>query len=239
MIYTNGCSFTHGDELLDPCKAWPYLLAEQLQTTVVNDAVSGGTNYRTVYRTIKHLKDQFDLYIIAWTTNTRYTFYKSDNNFEINFNPQLKNGLYSKESYYNQWGKTLYQHWHNELYATKLWLQQIIQLQAILEKNKKKYFMLNTFPNNLHKWLSPEDQFINSVKSVINFDLMNDDQIFAEHCEIQYYVECINKETFYQWNQFHIATLTEHFLTGPNGHFLDAGHKHLSELLHQHIQCLK
>lgn len=239
MIYSNGCSFTQGDELNKTSLAWPHLLAKKLNTEAFNDAVSGGTNYRTVYRTTKHIKENHDLYVVAWTTYARYTYYKSDNNFEINFNPQLKNTLYENEKFYSQWGKDLYLHWHNELYAFKIWLQQIIQLQATFEKFQKNYLMINTFPNNLDKWLVSEDQFLSSVKNLINFDLMNDEQIFAEYHEIQYYLSCINTEKFYKWNNFFIDDLVQQFPVGPGGHILDAGHEHLSDLLYQHIQCLK
>ena len=239
MIYTNGCSFTFGDELTDTTKAWPYILANKLETKVVNDAVRGGTNYRTVYRATKHIKDNFNLYIIAWTYTSRYTFYKSDNNFEINFNPQLKNALYADELFYTQWGKILYQYWHNELYSLKLWLQQIIHLQSTFEKYNKHYLMINTTSNNLNKWLAPKNQFITSVKELINFDSMNDEQIFAEYQEIQYYLNCIDQEKFYKWNSFSITNLCLQFPVGPGGHILDAGHEHLSDLLYQHIQCLK
>ena len=87
-IYTNGCSFTYGDELIDSKQtAWPAILANKLNGTVVNDAISGGTNSRTMYHTIKNIQQDYDLYLIAWTTYSRFTFYKSDNNFETNFNP--------------------------------------------------------------------------------------------------------------------------------------------------------
>ena len=239
MIYSNGCSFTRGDELNETSSAWPHLLAKKLNTEVFNDAVSGGTNYRTVYLTTKNIKENYDLYIVAWTTYARYTYYKSDNNFEINFNPQLKNNLYENEKFYSQWGKDLYLHWHNELYAFKIWLQQIIQLQATFEKFQKNYLMINTFSNNLDKWLVSEDQFVSSVKNLINFNFMNDEQIFAEYQEIQYYLSCINTEKFYKWNNFFIGNLVRQFPFGPGGHILDAGHEHLSGLLYQHIQCLK
>jgi hypothetical protein len=239
MIYTNGCSLTYGDELTDKTKAWPYLLAKKLNTEVLNDAVNGGTNYRTVYLSTKNIKENYDLYIVAWTNCARYTYYKSDNNFEINFNPQLNNSLCGNEKFYSQWGKDLYLHWHNELYAFKIWLQQIVQLQATFEKFQKNYLMINTFSNNLDKWLASKDKFSSSVKNLINFDIMSDQQIFAEYEEIQYYISCIDTENFYQWNDFFITDLTNKFSTGPNGHILDAGHEYVSDLLYQHIQCLK
>lgn len=235
MIYINGCSFTYGDELLDKTKAWPYLLAKKMQTPMFNDSISGGTNHRILYRTIKNLQDPYNFYLIAWTSNTRYTFYKADNNFEVHFDPKLKNNQYSQEKFYQIWGQNLYRYWHNELYATKLWLQQILQLQAMFEKNKKKYLMINTFPNNLSIWLESKDKFINSVKHLINFDLMTDDQIFEEYEEIQYYTKCIDQKTFYKWNEFDIISLCEKFPVGSRGHLLEAGHQYLANLLFEYI----
>jgi hypothetical protein len=239
MIYVNGCSFTNGDELQDPTStAWPILLGRKLNKFVTNDAISGGTNSRTLYRTIKNLSADYSLYIIAWTSTARYTFYKNDNNFETNFNPQLKNSLYGQEEFYYNWGKTLYTVWHNDLYALKLWLQQIIQLQSIFDQYKKNYIMINTMHNDLTNWLVTKTQVIDSVKSLINFDCMNDDQIFAEYNEIQYYISCINTEKFYKWNEFYIQSLCKEYTCGTHGHFLEEGHSHMTDIIYEHL-CLK
>lgn len=238
-IYANGCSFTYGDELVSPgTHSWPQLLGEKLNATVTNDAISGGTNQRTVYHTIKNLKFDFNLYIISWTTYSRFTFYKSDNNFEINFNPQLVNKIYSNEAFYRDWGRTLYTKWFNELYAFKLWLQQIIQLQSLLEKNNKKYIMINTFPNELDLWLADKDNFVSATKTLINFDIMNDNQIFDEYHEIQYYIKLVNFNNFYNWKKFSITDLCKQYPVGPKGHILEQGHEHLANLLYEHL-CLK
>ena len=42
------------------------------------------------------------LHLVAWTSYSRFTFYKSDNNFQVNFNPQLADGLYEKEYFYSR-----------------------------------------------------------------------------------------------------------------------------------------
>ena len=233
-IYACGCSFTYGDELTNPItSAWPTVLANKLNATIYNDAISGGTNNRTVYRTIKNTQDNYDLDLIAWTTYRRFTFYKSDNNVEVNFNPQLKQELYSTEKFYREWGGTLYKHWYNELYAFKLWLQQIIQLQKVLVD--KKFLMINTTENNLSKWLVSEAQFINSVQELINFDLMNDQQIIDEYNEIQYYISLIDFSKFYNWNEFYITQLCSQFKCGLGGHILEQGHEHLAELLYNYV----
>jgi len=235
MIYACGCSFTYGDELKNPQhSAWPILLGNKLKQSVFNDAVRGGTNQRTVYQTIKNLKDDYNLYLIAWTTYTRFTFYKNDNNFEINFNPMLEHTLYGKEKFYADWGKTLYSVWYNELFAFKLWLQQIIQLQNLLKS--KNYLMINTMDNQLVRWLSNKDNFIESVKELINFDSMNDKQIFDEYNEIQYYISLIDISKFYKWNNFYITQLCSDFKCGPGGHILEEGHHHLADLIYTHVQ---
>jgi hypothetical protein len=236
-IYACGCSFTYGDELNDPVtQSWPAILATKLSADFTNAATSGGTNARTVYQTIKNTQDNYDLYVIAWTTYSRFTFYKSDNNFETNFNPNLTHAIYSLTNFYKQWGEVLYKHWYNELYAFKLWLQQIVQLQQILKN--KNYLMLNTMGNNLDKWLTPKESFGNSVKELINFDLMNDEQIIDEYKEIQYYISLIDTSKFYRWNEFYITDLCTKYPVGCGGHILEAGHEHLANLIYQHL-CLK
>jgi len=237
MIYANGCSFTFGDELISPNEsAWPIILGSKLASGVYNDAVSGGSNSRIVYNTIKQSSKKYDLYLIAWTTYTRFTFYKSDNNFEINFNPQLKNQVYGQEKFFKQWGETLYKIWYNELYAFKKWLQEIILLQRFLVKTN--YLMINTFNNNLHHWLSDESTFIENTKSLMNFDIMNDEQIFEEFKEIRYYINCIDTHKFYMWNRFCIQNLTSNYKCGPDGHLLEDGHLHIANIVYNHL-CSK
>jgi hypothetical protein len=236
-IYANGCSFTYGHELESPQEsAWPRLISNHLGGTLVNRATPGGTNQRTVYHTVKDTHDDYDLYLIAWSDYSRFTFYKSENNFEINFNAQMKHDLYTKESFYREWGDTLYKHWYNELFAFKLWLQQIIQLQLTLQD--KNYLMINTMPNNLSLWLAPKESFIGSVKHLINFDSMTDEQIIDEYNEIQYYISLIDTAKFYKWNDFYITDLCTQFSVGPGGHILEQGHKNLSNLIIEHL-CLK
>lgn len=234
-VYVNGCSFTHGDELVNPyTSSWPILLGKKLNWDVNNDAVSGGTNQRTLYRTIKNLENNYNLYIIAWTTYSRFTFYKSDNNFEVNFNSHLKHATYGSDKFFKEWGFTLYKVWFNELYALKLWLQQIISLQAILAD--KNYLMINTFENNLNAWSIKDSLFKSAVKNLIAFNYMNDEQIFAEQQEIQYYLKLIDVTKFYGWGIFYIQSLINQFPVGPNGHFLEQGHEELANLISEYVK---
>jgi len=236
-IFSCGCSFTYGAELDNPRdNAWPMLLARQLDATLNDVSMCGNSNSRIHYQTIKNMKNEYDLYLIVWTEYSRFTFYKSENNHEVGFNIPLTHDLYGSKSFYRNWGKILYKEWYNDLFAFKLWLQQILQLQQML--SNRNYVMINTFPNNLDRWLTSKDYFIEKVKPLINFNLMHDEDIFNEYNEIQYYISLIDTSKFYKWNDFYITELCGRFPCGPGGHILEEGHAHLSDLIYQYL-CSK
>jgi hypothetical protein len=99
--------------------------------------------------------------------------------------------------------------------------------------------MINTMDNNINQWTTNKESFIKSVKPLINFDIMNDEQIFDEFKEIQYYISIIDFSKFYKWNEFYITQLCSQFKCGPVGHILEDGHTHLAELIYKHVQNKK
>ncbi len=233
-IYFNGCSHTFGDDLADPTNdAWPAVLSKQLGVDCFNDSVSGGTNDRIVYRVMKYL-DQFDQFYIAWTYTTRFTRYRSDNNHDVNFNPQLVHAMYKQDRNFTEYGKIHYQTWHNELYAFKLWLQNIVMLQRVFESENKKYVMVNSVPNHLDRWTSGWKDFNNSVKSLLCFDLMSDIQLEQEHQEIQKLVSMIDVSHFVEWNQWCLTDEIKHYPVGLTGHLLEQGHKAIASKILKH-----
>jgi hypothetical protein len=233
-LYFNGCSFTFGDELQDPKNsAWPALVADSLKCQFLNDAVSGGSNDRIVYKTLL-ASGNYDYFFIAWTTYARFTEYNPVDNFEINFSPQLNldpslhftNDLKTNYKKYKNYGELYYKHWFNELYQFKKWLQQIILLQSFLSVHKKKYLMLNTMCNNLHRWLQHADLFIVSTRDLIDFfDYVNDEQLLQEQKQIQQLVSLIDKSKFIGWNEWSITSLRTDYPCGPRGHILEDGHQ--------------
>ena len=54
-LYFNGCSHTFGDDLIDKSTAWPYIVSSMQNTECFNDSMSGGTNDRIVYNTLKNI----------------------------------------------------------------------------------------------------------------------------------------------------------------------------------------
>ena len=176
-LYFNGCSHTFGDDLKDQNQAWPALIAKNLHCDFLNDSVSGGTNDRIMYKTIKHATE-FDQFYIAWTYPFRFTRYRADNNHDVNFNPQLKHSLYSNQLEFRDYGKIHYAFWNNELYNFKLWLQQVVLLQRYLDSINKPYIMLNSDHNHINRWSTGWNLFNSSVQSLLCFDLMDDDTLY-------------------------------------------------------------
>ncbi|CAB4138043.1 hypothetical protein UFOVP328_236 [uncultured Caudovirales phage] len=222
-LYFNGCSHTYGDDLDDKNLAWPSVLSRQLGCEFFNDSVSGGTNDRIRYRTLK-FADQFDKFYIAWTYTSRFTRYRADNNHDVNFNVQLKNSLYDKTPEYQHYGKLHYATWHNELYAFKLWLQDIILMQRFFESIKKPYVMINSVDNLIDRWSVSCDLFNDSVKSLLCFDLMDDEQLYNEHQEIQSLIKQIDLSKYVGWNSWWLIKLSKDYPVGNTGHLLSEGH---------------
>lgn len=237
-LYFNGCSFTYGDELKNPIEqAWPALVASNLKFNFLNDAISGGTNDRIVYKTLLACR-YYDYFFIAWTSYSRFTEYNPVDNFEINFNPTLNlhaslhysNDLKENYSKYKNYGEMYYKHWYNELFEFKKWLQQIILLQSFFDQNKKQYLMLTTMNNNLSAWLSPAHRFIDSCRHLIDFfDYAHDDQLLQEHQEIQNLIFLIDKSKFIEWNSWSLQDLCKTHPCGPKGHILDLGHRKVAK----------
>lgn len=235
-LFFIGCSHTFGDDLDDPhTSSWPSLVAKARNEEFLNFAVSGGTNERIMYQTIKHV-DEFDEFYIAWTFTNRFTRYRIDNNYEINFNQNLHNNTYGNDPSYHVYGKIHYTFWHNELYAFKLWLQQIILLQTFLDSKSKKYLMLNSADNHIDKWSSGWQDFNNNVKLLLCFDLMNDDQLYAEYTEIQMLLSQINFSKFYKWGKWNINALTKIYPVGQTHHLLVEGHQAIANSILTHDQ---
>jgi hypothetical protein len=232
-LYFNGCSHTNGDDLVDKNIAWPALIAQHHNCEFLNDSISGGTNDRIVYRTIKHA-DQFDFFYIAWTYIPRFTRYRNDNNYEVNFNPGLANDLYGKTSEFQQYGKLHYAVWYNELFAFKIWLQNIILLQRFFQSINKPYIMVNADHNNINRWTGGCNEFNKSVHSLLCFDLMNDEQLIAEHKEIQQLITQIDFTHYPGWNTWWITKLHTTYPVGPSKHLLEEGHQAVAQYIIGH-----
>jgi len=231
-LYFNGCSHTYGDDLESPAtQSWPAVLAGQAGCEFVNDAVSSNANDHIIYQTIKNAS-QFDKIYIAWTYIERFTRYRADNNYVVNFNSQLTHDLYVNDPNFINYGKMHYAVWYNDLYSFKLWLQNIILLQRYLESLNKPYVMVNSDNNLIDRWTSAWPKFVSSVQSLLCFDLMNDDQLYQEHQEIQTLLSQINFDHYIGWNTWWL--IKDPFATSATGHYLSSGHEHIAKYILEH-----
>lgn len=228
MLWVTGCSHTYGDDLTDKTQAWPYLLANMLELDCVNNAVSGGSNERIVYQTVK--SKPTTLKIIAWTHIERTTRYDPDNNFEVNFNPQLKHSLYGKRDSFKKYSKLHYMHWYNDLYAFKHWLQQIILLQRYMQD--QPYVMLNATHNRYSSYVSEWKNFNNNIKNLVCFDVMTDEQLYAQYCKIQQYIDLIDTRCYYNIEDFYITQLRLIYPIGKTGHLLEEAQQEIAKKLY-------
>jgi len=231
-LYFNGCSHTYGDDLALPAtQSWPAVLSGHVGCEFVNDAVSGNANDHIMYQTIKNAS-QFDKIYIAWTYLERFTRYRQDNNYVVNFNPILTNQLYGRDAAFVDYGKMHYATWYNDLYSFKLWLQNIILLQRYLESLNKPYVMVNADNNLVDRWTTAWPEFVSSVQSLLCFDLMNDDQLYQEHQEIQMLLSQINFDHYIGWNSWWLTK--DPFAKGATGHYLSLGHEHIAKYILEH-----
>ena len=235
-IFAVGDSYMISPELKNAEDCWVSLLGRKLNAEIVNDSISSASNYRNVFQIVKSLKEDYDYYIILWNPYSRYTFYKNDNNHEVNFNIHMRDSTYGHEKFFKEFASSLYKNWFNNLFGFKILLQQIILTQSLLREHNKQYCMIHGPEQHLSQWLAPRDEFIAKTKDLINFDMMNDKQILDEYEEIQYYISLIDTSKFYGWNTFWMTQLIDKFPTGQNLHLLEEGNQYLANVIYNYVQ---
>lgn len=99
MIFTNGDSFTYGDELDKPYnEAWPYILAEKLNTKVANFGENNSDNQRILQTTVDFFGtpdiSMYKCAIIQWSTYIRFDTIPQD--IVLNDNANTKEYLLDK-----------------------------------------------------------------------------------------------------------------------------------------------
>lgn len=234
-LYFNGCSHTYGDDLVDKRCSWPSVLSESRGLDYFNDSTPGGTNDRIVYRTLKNIND-YDKFYIAWTYITRFTRYRTDNNYDVNFNVQLENSLYGNNFEFVEYGKIHYSYWYNELCEFKRWLQQIILLQNTFKQYNKQYKMIFLVDNNVKEYVTDRQTFQHHVKSLKSFDVTSDDLFDLEFSEITGYVNQLDNLHLIDWDTSNIkvSELLKNHLVGKTNHLLNDGHRTIAEYIIKH-----
>ena len=135
ILYTNGCSFTWGDELSNRNSRFASLLANKLNCKLVDGSMNGSSNERILRTTFDYLQDpKTDLenliVVIGWSGISRTEIY---NNGWDTITPTMM-GTNTKAIEY-------YKHIQSEQQDNLKFYNQVLLLQLWLEKHNVKYFM--------------------------------------------------------------------------------------------------
>jgi hypothetical protein len=216
-LLTAGDSFTYGDELTDLQSAWPHLLGKKINADVVNIGKPASSNDK-IFRMIFEYLITFnnpkpDLVVIGWTSPGRIEFADDIGYYDVW--PGYSGNLFIKDGC--TWRQELADYistYHNSEYFHKKFLQQVITMQTFLTSKGIKYIMLNTVQNEYYKQ--------HSIK------VPDGSEYFSEVDKTQFLG--FNKEGMVEW--------VEGCKKGPNGHFLEDGHRIVADRIYEHIRHL-
>lgn len=136
MILAAGDSFTYGDELQDRQRAWPRLLAELLDTDVVNLAESGASNDAMLRLVVEHTVNQtWDLVVVGWTNPERFEVWSELTQHPVTVMHNSLAGL--------PWTDDYYRYSYNAEYSYGRWFQQVLLLQQYLTSRQQPYLFVN------------------------------------------------------------------------------------------------
>ena len=211
QLLTMGDSFTYGDELSDHYQAWPYRLADKLDYEVYNMGHSGCSNTSILRRTLEELSvNRYDLLVIGWTSPGRIEW-KDHMGSTYNLWPGY--AVTEEFSNKNPWRANLLNYinqYHSPEYLYEQYLIQVISLQSYCQAHDIDYRMINVNHNDYYRKVGKEQH-----------------EQLAEQIDI---------EKFIGWKEFGMMELAKDCPKGPNGHFLDKGHRIVANQIYEHIR---
>jgi hypothetical protein len=211
-ILAAGDSFTFGEELADLNNAWPFLVGQKCNANVVNLAKPACSNDRMVRLMfefiIDHRNPKPDLVLIGWSSPGRIEFADETGAFDVW--PGYAGNLFIKDGC--TWRKEIAQYismYNDPKWLFRRFLQQVIMTQSFLKAQNIKYVMINTMQNEYYKQRIIDDR--------------------------QDYFKEIDTSCFLGFDKEGMGEWTYDCKLGPNGHFLDEGHRIVAEKVYEHI----
>ncbi len=211
-ILAVGDSFTYGDELENREFAWPSVLANKLNGSVINKGQPGGSNDCILRNCLEYLvSNEVDLVVIGWSSPGRSEFVDEKGYFDIWPGYMGKLAIDNDRLWRADLVNYITQHHSSEAYYEKF-LNQVLMMQGFLKSRNQKYLMLNTLQNEHYKNLKI-DRLIPHCK-----------QVDTSH--------------FVGFRIKGMAEWTHGLKKGPRGHFLEDGHMVVANKLYEHIRYL-
>ena len=204
-----GCSFTFGDELTRPAEsAWPAVLAQTNNWTVVNRGVGGASNDRSIRTVFEEIDNDYDLIILAWTQTDRFEVPLGTINIDVNASSIKRRGL--------KWAEDYYKLHYNKEYSYAKWFRNIILMQSYLKQRNQRYIFCSTF--GIESDVREEyNKYVETFANLIN------------QVDSTYYVD---------WPKLGILDWQGDCPKGPGGHPLELGHERIAEKINEHIRNL-
>jgi len=222
LLYTNGCSFTYGDELKQPSRdAWPYVLGKKLNWDTINSACVGGSVIRAYRQTLNFLFNNLDkkekmFIIICWPPKIRSEAYYNNRIITIKTQPLRKYLFMSK-------------------------INHIISDYFLVTKHSIYCFLQSVcfqyLLHNILKYYKISHIFFETTSIDINlFSLRNfKNQSYIKNIvSINKKIDSINR--FLINSSFESFAYDNHYAIGLNMHPLEEAHAALANLLYIKIQ---
>jgi len=212
-ILSVGDSFTYGEELSDQNNAYPCVLSRLVNAQIVNLAKPGSGNKRMIRTVIDYIAqgNAVDLVVVGWSSPGRMEFADADGFYDIW--PGYGGNMFRNSG--QAWRLELLDYinkHHNPEYLYHQFLIDAMMLQSFLKEKNIQYLMLKTVANEYyHNIYYPRSKAL---------------------------AKLVDAENFVGWPSKGMAEWTEGCQKGPNGHFLDDGHKQVANKLYEHIRSL-
>lgn len=206
-IVSAGCSFTFGEELVNPqIESWPYVVSQNLGVGCVNLGWPGASNEHIVNCVIDYCSNNDisnTFFTVMWTHFSRQLFCRSEN---YKF---IRNISITWPAEYDRDLKTLlFTKYYNEDFLFKKTLMQIILLQNFFHANNCPYIMCTSMGH--------------SAPDVI-------------HDDLQPLINMIDKTKYKGFLKDSFDTLTTPAYRSPKGHPNAMAHKEMADIITQWI----
>ena len=213
-LLTVGDSFTYGEELADPStSAWPFLLGEKLGYEVTNLGKPGAGNTKILRYTVENAHE-YDIIVVAWSHFARIEFADEYGTYDI-WPGSRGNLFFEKLAHRRDLIEFINRH-HDDVYLYSQYLINIIMLQSYLKQINKRYIMLDSF-NRCYDKNSSKDKLKELAKHLL---------------------DKVDQTNYLGWPNETMMEWTYRTPQGSRGHFLEDGHKIVSDKIYEHIRHL-
>lgn len=152
-LYSNGDSWTYGDELNNKDDCYVNLISKNYNLPLINNSLPGGSNERILRTTIQDVstllkQGKKPFVIVAWTLPHRFELFDTESDdFAVFAGPK-----FSKDP---ELGKLIWSRRSSDKSDVIMFLTQVISLQSFLKQNDIPYYMCNVF-KILYELLDPK-----------------------------------------------------------------------------------